>query len=532
MLTDPFRKNLTDYVLSGHAYLHVRTTEKTRFLTELKELAAALPTDGRPVFVWSQAAGWRDLDGSPPAGVQFGQPDPQKAPQEILELPEEAVFVLKDFGCYLHYRTFSYADVVVSWLSEIRDVLASTGRTVIFLGPDFEVPPALANDITAQDFPLPDDPAIEQCVKFVLDGHPVDSASLPSIVSACRGMTQQQVEDRTALALRKFKTLGPDAARLILHEKAEILHRCGLLRYLDPLDGGLDLIGGCDHVKRHIQRDRACLGPEARAFGIDPPRGLLLTGIPGCGKTQISLCTASELGIPLIQFDVGSMMSKWVGETEANVRTALQQVESMAPCVLQMDEIEKGFGSVGHDGDSGASLRAFGTVLKWLSERTSVVYVIMTANDVSKLPPEFTRKGRIDEIYGIYLPTQPERVDIFRIHLGLKNRDPGDFDLAALADATEGYTGADVKEVVILSLKLAFHAGKELSTNHLLEAAPEIRPLSLTDPERVAAMTDWLDRHAKPASVRSEDGRVHKNGARRKRRVADHVAVAVRSRLQ
>jgi len=208
-------------------------------------------------------------------------------------------------------------------------------------------------------------------------------------------------------------------------------------------------------------------------------------------------------------------MSKWVGESEANVRTALQQVESMAPCVLQMDEIEKGFGSVGHDGDSGASLRAFGTVLKWLSERTSVVYVIMTANDVSKLPPEFTRKGRIDEIYGIYLPTQPERVEIFRIHLGLKGRDPLKFDLEALADAADGYTGADVKEVVTLGLKLAFHAGNELSTGHLLDAAPEIRPLSQTDPERVAAMTEWLDRHAKPTCRRGENDPIRKNGARR-----------------
>jgi len=144
----------------------------------------------------------------------------------------------------------------------------------------------------------------------------------------------------------------------------------------------------------------------------------------------------------------------------------------------------------------------------------------MTANDVSKLPPEFTRKGRIDEIYGIYLPTHPERVDIFRIHLGLKSRDPLKFDLEALAEATEGYTGADVKEVVTLGLKLAFHAGKEVATGHLLEAAPEIRPLSQTDPERVAAMTEWLDRHAKPASKRGDDDCVHRSGGRRKRRVA------------
>ena len=502
MRIGPFKRSLTDYILSGHAYLHVATTEKTRFMSELKAIAEDLPDEGRRVFTWSQATGWQDIDGntpSPTSGEQLGQPDAQKAPQEILELPEESIFVLKDFGFYVQHKTFSYADVVISWLCEIRDALASTGRTVIFLGPDFQVPSTLANDITSVDFKLPDDTEIDKSIRFVMDSRKFDEANLPAIISACRGMTQQQVEDRTALALRKYKTLNGEAASLILHEKAEILRRSGLLKYVDPPKGGLDLIGGNDSVKRHIQRDKTCLSKEALEFGIEPPRGLLLTGIPGCGKTQISLCTASELGIPLIQFDVGAMMSKWVGETEANVRNALQQVESMAPCVLQMDEVEKGFGSVGRDGDSGASMRAFGTVLKWMSERTYSVYIIMTANDVSKLPPEFTRKGRIDEIYGIYIPAIEERVEIFRIHLDLKGRDPQRFDLEKFAEETEGYTGADVKETVTLGLKLAFHEGTELSNNHLLQAIPEIRPLSKTDPERVAAMTEWLKRHAKAA---------------------------------
>ena len=524
MEQEPFCQDLSDYILSGHAYLHVRTTEKNRFLAELKEIAAALPEGGRPVFVWSQATGWRDSDGNQAASAsnqEFGPPDPQKVAQEVLDLPEEAIFVLKDFGYYLQQKTFSYFDIVIAWFCEIRDVLASTGRTVILLGPGFEVPPALANDITSVEFDLPNNPAIEHSVRFVMDGHDFEEAALPSIVSACRGMPQQQVEDRTALALRKFKTLNQDAARLILHEKAEILRRSGLLKYQDPPEGGLDVIGGNDNVKHHIARDKACLCEEARSFGIDPPRGLLLTGIPGCGKTQISLCAASELNIPLIQFDVGAVMSKWVGETEANVRTALQQVESVAPCVLQMDEIEKAFGSVARDGDSGAGLRAFGTVLKWMSERTCPVYIIMTANDVSKLPPEFSRKGRIDEIYGIYLPTRNERMEILRIHLGLKSREPDEFDLHELAVVTEDYTGADIREVVLMGLKIAFHTGEDLSTEHLLQAVPEIRPLSQTDPERVAAMTEWLDRHTKPAGNRPRTNNTPgDNGAKRTRRVA------------
>ncbi len=504
MKQESFRAQLADYVLSGHAYLHCPTTEKTRFLAELKALAESLPDDGRQVFTWSHATGWLDAEGNPAksaSGAELGQPDPQTVPQQILDLPENAIFVLKDFGCYVQHKTYSYADVVVAWLCEVRDVLAATGRTVICLGPDFDVPPALANDVTTVEFPLPDDDAIEQSVRFVMDGHEFDDASLPPIVSAARGMTQQQVEDRVALALRKHKTLNGQAAKLILREKAEVLRRSGLLKYQEPPEGGLALIGGNDAVKAHIVRDKTCFAEEARTFGIDPPRGIMLTGISGCGKTAISLAAAAELGVPLIQFDVGAMMSKWVGESESNARSALAQVEAMAPCVLQIDEVEKGFGSVGGDGDSGASLRTFGTLLKWMSERTCPVYLIMTANDVSKLPPEFTRKGRIDEIFGVYLPTPEERQEILQIHLRLRKRDPDKFDLDAVATATDRYTGADIEQVVITGLKLAFHAGTQLSTEHVLNAVPEVRPLSQTDPERVAAMTEWLERHTKPASA-------------------------------
>ncbi len=352
MRNESFRTELADYILSGHAFLHARTTEKARFLGELRQVCETLGGEGRRVIVWSQAVGWRDADGQPvtltsgpatccpvPPGpatsspalsgsAPSGPPDPQKVAQEILDLPEKCVFVLLDFGFYLEHRTYACADVVIAWLCEIRDVLAATARTVIFLGAELPVPAALANDVTALDFPLPDDGAIEHSVRFVLEDRTLDEAHLPSLISACRGMTRQQIEDRTALALRKFKTLGADAAKLILREKAEILRRTGLLRYQEPPDGGLGLIGGCDAVKEHIRRDRACFTQEARAFGLDPPRGLMLTGISGCGKTAISLSAASELGIPLLQFDVGCLMSKWVGESEANARNALQQVEA------------------------------------------------------------------------------------------------------------------------------------------------------------------------------------------------------------
>jgi hypothetical protein len=207
---------------------------------------------------------------------------------------------------------------------------------------------------------------------------------MPALVTACRGMTQQQVEDRVALALRKFKKLNGEAARLILNEKAEVIRRTGLLDYRDPPAGGLDLIGGWENVKRHVQLDKPCFGPDAREFGIEFPRGLLLVGISGGGKTQMSLCIASYLGLPLIQLDVGSLMSKWVGESERNMRDAIRLLEGLGSCVLQLDEIEKGFGGVGGELDGGSAQRSFGIFLKWLSDRSCPVYVVATANNIGR----------------------------------------------------------------------------------------------------------------------------------------------------
>lgn len=499
-----FRAQVSDYILSGHALLHVHTPEKSRLMTELTQIAGGLPPDGRPIFTWSPAVGWTNGNGQAAknaAGAELGPPDPQIAPRQILEMPDEAVFVLKDFGTYLQSRTYPYADIVIAWLGEIRDMLANSGRTIIFVGVGFDIPAELQHDITTLEFSLPGDEAIEQTVRFIGEDHPVDEAAVPAIVTACRAMTQQQIEDRTALALRRFKRLGRDAAHLILSEKAEVIRRTGLLEYRDPPAGGLDLIGGWENVKRHVQLDKPCFTDAARKFGIEFPRGLLLVGISGGGKTQMSLCIASYLGLPLIQMDAGRLLSKWVGESERNMREAIRLLESLGACVLQLDEVEKGFGGAGGDLDGGAAQRSFGVFLKWLSDRTCPIYVVATANNIRALPVEFTRKGRFDELYGVYLPTHAERQDIFAIHLRRRQRDPSHFDLDDLARDSEGYTGADIKEVVQLALKLAFHAGDGLTIAHLVQALPEVRPLSKTDPESVLKMTGWLDGHTKPAGT-------------------------------
>jgi SpoVK/Ycf46/Vps4 family AAA+-type ATPase len=407
--------------------------------------------------------------------------------------------VLKDFGCYLQSRTFAYFDIVLAWLSEIRDVLAHTGRTVIFVGVDFEIPPALQHDITTIEFKLPNDAAIEKAVRYVGEDHPIDEAFMPALVTACRGMTQQQVEDRVALALRKFKKLNGEAARLILNEKAEVIRRTGLLDYRDPPVGGWTSSAAGKTSSGTFSSTSRASDPTPATSASSSPR-------PAAGRHLRRRQDADEpvhRQLPGPAADPARCRQPHV-QVGRRVRTQHARGDPPArrPRLVRpaTRRDRKGLRRCRRrDGRRICPAQSFGIFLKWLSDRSCPVYVVATANNIRALPVEFTRKGRFDELYGVYLPTHAERQDIFGIHLRLRKREPEQFDLDALARKTEGYTGADIKEVVQLGLKLAFHAGAELGNDHLLAAIPEIRPLSKTDPESVTEVTKWLDSHTKPA---------------------------------
>jgi ATP-dependent 26S proteasome regulatory subunit len=498
-----FKTNMCDYVCSGHALLHVDTFEKDRAISEIADVAEA--TD-RKVHIWSIAQGWTDVNGTSVCNVKETAPVEDQL-RAILDFPEGVICVLRDFGGYLKHETYPGYDIVIGWLDELRRIVASVRQTIVFVGPDFDVPKPLLHDITQIDFALPGNDQINERIGFVCsDVTKADGTKfkpnkdmIPQIVDACRGMTSQQTVDRVALALRKHKDLNPDAVRTIVREKAGVIRASGLLTYVEPPKGGLSIVGGYDALKQHVLLDQPCFTHEAQEFGIEFPRGLMLVGIPGCGKTLLSLAIASELGLPLIAMDVGNLMDKFVGESEKNMREAIKMLESIAPCVLMLDEIEKGFGGAG-DMDGGASRRVFGSFIKWLNDRSSPVYAVATANQVQSLPPEFCRKGRFDEIYGLDLPTITERQEIFCIHLSKRGREPKSFDLEAMAKATDGYTGADIEQIIKLGLKMAFAEGGQLEQKHLDRAVPEIIPLSKTEAQRIADTKQWCERHAKPAN--------------------------------
>jgi len=506
-----FMNSLTDYVLSGHALLHVSTHEKDRAYNDIKKVGEEIE---RPVFVWSTAVGWSDSDGREKNAHQ----NPDQAVASILEIAGEGegIFVLKEFGFYLQHHTFPECDRVIAHLDHIKEALCAQGITLVFLGTDFEVPEALKHDITEIDFSLPNNEQIENNISKACEGVQrsdgtkveISEEHHDQVVSACRGMTEQQIMDRACLALRRHKDLNAEAVKTLLREKANVIRASGLLNYIEPPMGGLSIIGGYDVLKKHVILDKPCFTSDAREFGIEFPKGILMVGVPGCGKTVLSLAIASELGLPLLSFDVGCVMDGIVGESEKNMRQVIKLLESVAPAVLQIDEVEKAFGGAGSL-DGGTSRRVFRSFLTWLSERTCPIYVVATANEIQSLPPEFSRKGRFDEIFGLDLPMQNERELIFKIHIDKRGRDSNDFNVKALAKRTDGFTGADIEEAVKMGLKIAFSSGGELTDAHLDVAVSTIVPLSKAEPERIDQIRDWVKTRAKEANPRSGNAKAN-----------------------
>jgi len=501
-----FKQSLQDYILSGHALLYVSTYEKERCASDVHDHCKEI---NKRTFVWSVSGNWTDILGNVIEGQ--GNCLPQYVIPAISKMPENSVFILKEFWPYVQNGVFNAWDIVISQICEIKEQLSHDGKTIIFLGPEFEIPNSLRHDITLIDFSLPDKEQIKNSIMFISEGvetgsdkkFKIDDSIMDDLIVSCQGMTACEITDRVALAIRKHKTINTDAIKTILREKASVIKSSGLLTYIEPPSGGLSNIGGYEILKRTILLDKPCFSDEAREFGIENPKGILEVGIPGCGKTEISKCIASEFNRPLIGLDVGSIMSSYVGSSENNMRQAIKVIESVAPCVLQLDEIEKGFGGQS-DLDGGSSKRVFGTFLKWLSERKKPVYVVATANDISGLPPEFFRSGRFDSVFFLDLPNEQERKTILEIHLNRRNRDASLFDLNSLSEMTKDYTGSDLEQIVKVALKIAFCTDKKLKQDHLEMATQSVIPLAKIEPIRIQSIREWGLKHAKPANSQIE----------------------------
>jgi SpoVK/Ycf46/Vps4 family AAA+-type ATPase len=311
------------------------------------------------------------------------------------------------------------------------------------------------------------------------------------LLGALRGLTLLEAEKVLTRAMVEDGRLTADDIAHAIAAKRQIVEREGVLEYY-PAEESLAEVADMAGLKEWLRKRRNILTqPErAAAFGLSFPRGLLLIGVPGCGKSLCARTVATEWQLPLLRMDTGSLYNKFIGETESNFRRAMRTAEAVAPCVLFIDELEKAFAGGGTE-DGGLSMRVLGTFLTWLQDRKADVFVVATANDVSKLPPEFLRKGRFDETFFVDLPDADTRAEILRIHLRRRSQQPDAFDLDLVTTATHGFSGAEIEQVIVSALYTAFADNAPLTTQHLLREAAATRPLSLMMGERIEALREW-----------------------------------------
>ncbi len=309
---------------------------------------------------------------------------------------------------------------------------------------------------------------------------PVTDADLQPLVGALRGLTLNQARQAVSHALLRDGTLNTEAIGTVLQRKAEAISESGLLEYYPVQDNRFEL-GGFGNLKNWLQRAAVGFTEQARALNLTPPKGILLVGVQGCGKSLAAKVIAREWALPLLKLDMGRLYDKYIGETEKNFRKAISLAESIAPTVVWLDEIEKALGTVGGgEGDGGVSRRVFASFLTWLQDKKQEVFLVATANDLSVLPPELLRKGRFDEIFFVDLPNEEEREAILTIHLRLRKQDPQAFRLEEIVSASDGFSGAELEQAVVAALYRALHQKRSLDTELLLEELRQTVPLSVS----------------------------------------------------
>ncbi len=420
---------------------------------------------------------------------------------QIHEAPDQSVVLLKDFHAFMKDNT------VIRLLRDLADKLRGKAVTLIILAPFLQLPVEAEKEITVIEFPLPSKAEIEAKLNDVIQSmatnDKVDTSlsdeDRERIIKAGQGLTMDEIESCFARSLVEHKKFD---ISVVIEEKQQIIRKSGLLEFY-PAEHRLEDVGGHDLLKDWLLKRRSALTDKARSFGIPTPKGLLILGVQGCGKSLIAKAVSAAWNLPLLKLDVGRIFGSLVGQSEENMRRAIRVAEGVAPCILWADELEKGFGGMNAAGDSGTSQRVLATFLSWMQEKTKPVFMIATANDVTKLPPELLRKGRFDEIFFVDLPGDEERVTIFEIHLKKRKRDPGGFDIKALSKLTEGFSGAEIEQVVIASLFVAFDAGRELSQADMEAEAKAQVPLSRMMEIEINELREWAKVRARP-SAKSE----------------------------
>ena len=516
-----FRDELEELVKARFPILYVESFEESRVLAEI---AAVVGPGGRlrtprAVVRWSATTGWTYPNGQVVANARRLD----QALEAVLSAPEPSVFVLLDAHPFLGAGGAQADPTIIRRLRDIAEQLkvAQHPTSLILVSPLTHLPAELEKDITIVDFALPTEEEIaalldEMIARNAESGRvhvDLSKADRERLVKAAQGLTIAETENALARAMVNDGRLDASDVALILNEKRQTIRKSGLLEFV-PVDVHLEDVGGLENLKSWLLKRNNSWLDEARAYGIRPPKGVLITGVPGCGKSLTAKAIASMWQIPLLRMDIGKVFSGLVGSSEQNMRSAIKTAEAIAPCVLWIDEIEKGFANTSGSGDSGTSARVFGSFLTWMQEKTSPVFVIATANNIRALPPEFLRKGRFDEIFFVDLPTQAERIPIWRVHVAKRitasERNQGftidDGQVTSLAEASEGYSGAEIEQAVVAALFDAFAESRSVTFDDLVRGVGTMVPLSVTQAEEIAQIRDWANVRAVAATAAVDRG--------------------------
>ncbi len=481
--------------------------------------SSAVGTGLRPVQGGSETrlhTGSLDASAAPKTAV-YNTTDPVQALANMESMTVEAVFILKDFHRHME------SPIIIRRLRDVGQKFSANRRTLVLTAPSIPMPPELASLVEFLDLPLPDPTRLREIIREtytrMAEGHTLklelDSDGVDAMAANLRGLTEEEAERAISQTLVGRLALSPDCVVDVLEAKKALLKRSEMLEFVDANET-MASVGGLENLKNWLEKRRNSWDDRARDFGLEPPKGIIIMGVQGCGKSLCARAVAGEWKLPLVKFDTAAIYDKYIGETEKRIQKVFKVAEGLAPCVLWIDELEKVFAGSGPDSasaDAGVSSRLLASFLCWMQERKAPVFVAATCNNVSALPPELIRKGRFDELFFVDLPDEAERKQIFGIQLARRKRKPGDYDLDRVAAAAKGFSGAEIESAVQGAMYAAFSRDAacgvsvdsvkhDLTTEDLLKALSSTVPLSVTRAEEIATLRDWAKDRAVWASAR------------------------------
>jgi len=487
--------DLQNLCRAGATVVHVASYEWERVRGHAIGLAQTL---GLPLTLWSESRGTsvRSDDGV----ITPEEPeliDPQELLETIHATERGGVWLLEEVHPFLAADNHA----LLRWIRETARLPSSPRKIVLLATHQPGLPASLQKEVPTLELPLPGVNDLRVVLDDVARDLGVRATADEALLDAARGLTVMEARLAFGTAAASLNRLDPSAVPLVIREKERIIKQSEVLEY-SPSNASMADVGGLDELKLWLERRGQAFGAGARSFGLDAPKGVLLLGVQGCGKSLTAKAVAATWQYPLLRFDMGKVFGGIVGQSEGNIRDALRVAEALAPCVLWIDEIEKGLAGMGSSDatDGGTTARVVGTLLTWMQEKTAPVFVVATANRIDMLPPELLRKGRFDEIFFVDLPTRETREEILRIHLTRKRRIPEEYDLAALSEQSIGFSGAELEEAVREGLYAAYAEGRELATEHIAGALGATYPLSRTMRTQIEGLRSWARVRARLAS--------------------------------